>query len=100
MQQSPTKLVLVTFNIKFDGDNKLLFDEIKINSYWLRGIGHEEKKISRIILCLYYCGFIDLAKQLQQLSIQALTRYGYKTGKDTNETITFWEQLLEKKETY
>jgi len=57
---------------------------------WLRNIGHESKKISRIIRSLNYCGHPDLAKSLQQLAI----KLGQEKGVIQEETIGIWTNLL------
>ena len=57
---------------------------------WLRNIGHESKKISRIIRSLNYCGHPDLAKSLQQLAI----KLGQEKGVIQEETIGIWKNLL------
>lgn len=67
---------------QLDMNDNLIVPKETINdkTYWLRGIGHEERKLSRMMLGLKLCGFDELAQQLQQLSITLLSTKGFKTG--------------------
>ena len=72
-------------------DNKILpKPELSERKVWLRNIGHESKKISRIIRSLNYCGHPELAKSLQQLAI----KLGQEKGVIQEETIGIWTNLL------
>ena len=64
--------------------------ELTERKVWLRNIGHESKKISRIIRSLNYCGHPELAKSLQQLAI----KLGQEKGIIQEETIGIWTNLL------
>jgi len=64
--------------------------ELTERKVWLRNIGHESKKISRIIRSLNYCGHPELAKSLQQLAI----KLGQEKGVIQEETIGIWTNLL------
>ena len=64
--------------------------ELTERKVWLRNIGHESKKISRIIRSLNYCGHPDLAKSLQPLAI----KLGQENGIIQEETIGIWTNLL------
>ena len=64
--------------------------ELTERKVWLRNIGHESKKISRIIRSLNYCGHTELAKSLQQLAI----KLGQEKGVIQEETIGIWTNLL------
>ena len=91
--------ILYFFNIDFSSmsfKENVFFD----GSYWLRGIGHEEKKLSRIMICLYQMGFEDLANSLKILSIELLIRFGFKTGRDYQSTVDFWDSIFVKQITY
>ena len=64
--------------------------ELTERKVWLRNIGHESKKISRIIRSLNYCGHPELAKSLQQLAI----KLGQEKGLIQEETMEIWTNLL------
>ena len=64
--------------------------ELTERKVWLRNIGHESKKISRIIRSLNYCGHPELAKSLQQLAI----KLGQEKGVIQEETMEIWTNLL------
>ncbi|HHV7071920.1 TPA: opioid growth factor receptor-related protein, partial [Haemophilus influenzae] len=72
-------------------DNKIFpKPELTERKVWLRNIGHESKKISRIIRSLNYCGHPELAKSLQQLAI----KLGQEKGVIQEETMEIWTNLL------
>lgn len=82
-------------------DNQICYAEnLTSRNYWLRGIGHEEKKLSRIMLSLKLCGFDELAYHLQQVSIDILKQKGFKTDKNPQDTIKFWQNIFIKKQLY
>ena len=64
--------------------------ELAARKHWLRNIGHESKKISRLIRSLKYCGYVELAKNLQQLAI----KLGTEKGVIQEETIGIWKGIL------
>ncbi|MDR3431610.1 MAG: opioid growth factor receptor-related protein [Rouxiella aceris] len=70
------------------------------NDYWLRGIGHEEKKISRIALSLYYIGLTELSHSLIDVSISVLTDRGFKTKRETLSTVSFWQDIFITRQIY
>ena len=79
------------FGIYREGNTLFISDELKVRSYWLREVGHEEKKISRIIRSLAWCGHLELARNLQKLSIELIKEKGYlKEG-----TLTIWQNILD-----
>lgn len=92
------KIVLFFFDLKIENNIFVCVDNFRCKSdFWLRGIGHEEKKISRIALSLYEIGFDELARSLISTSIETLRERGFKTKIDTYETINFWENLFNSK---
>ncbi|MDW8490727.1 opioid growth factor receptor-related protein [Acinetobacter sp. OYA S30] len=94
------KTILLYFNISLD-DDLCLNSSLDVNSsYWLSGIGHVEKKLSRIMLCLFYLDNKLLAFELRDLSICLLQKYGFKTKKSVKETIVFWESIFDMRITY
>ncbi len=82
--------VMSYFEIYRIGNEVYPTETLKSRSYWLRQIGHESKKISRIIRSLNICGHPDLAKNLQILAIQL----GKEKGFIQPETLGIWENLL------
>nr|ABV82721.1 putative phosphoribosylpyrophosphate synthetase [Actinobacillus pleuropneumoniae] len=79
------------FGIYRKGTALFLTDELKVRNYWLRNIGHEEKKISRIIRSLAWCGHLELAQNLQKLAIALIQEKGVlKEG-----TLDIWQHLLD-----
>lgn len=66
-------------------------EEVKNRHYWIRDIGHEDKKISRIIVSLNLCGQPELAKQLQHIAIQL----GMEKGTPKPKTVEIWKRLLD-----
>lgn len=64
--------------------------EVKQRDYWIKPIGHEDKKISRIIVSLDLCGQPVLARQLQTIAVQL----GIEKGTPNPETVEIWRNLL------
>lgn len=85
--------ILSTFNIYISCDDVYLSEDFKCK-YWLSGVGHEEKKLSRVMICLYELGYDGLAMRLRDLSIGTLKHFGFKTGREVNTTIIFWESIF------
>ncbi|HGO5855588.1 TPA: opioid growth factor receptor-related protein [Mannheimia haemolytica] len=65
-------------------------EEIQDRHYWIRNIGHEDKKISRIIVSLDLCGQPELARQLQKIAVQL----GLEKGTPNPETMEIWRSLI------
>ena len=82
--------ILDYFNLYRECNQIFPKPELTERKVWLRNIGHESKKISRIIRSLNYCGHPDLAKSLQQLAI----KLGQEKGVIQEETIGIWTNLL------
>lgn len=78
------------FGIQRENDKLIVQDKILERNYWLDQVGHETKKISRIIVSLHLCGQPELAKQLQQLAIQLGQEKGYLLP----ETLDIWYNLI------
>lgn len=79
------------FGIYRKGTALFITDELKVRNYWLRNIGHEEKKISRIIRSLAWCGHLELARNLQTLALQLIQEKGYLK----ENTLEIWQSLLD-----
>lgn len=94
------KFILNYFQLEVKDKQIYLKPTLNQRDYWLRGIGHEEKKLSRIMLSLKLCGFEALATSLQQISMQTLAQKGFKTGKDPKPTIEFWHGIFDSKQLY
>ncbi|PJG83432.1 opioid growth factor receptor-related protein [Caviibacterium pharyngocola] len=82
--------ILFYFGIYLKDNTWIVKDDIQSRPYWLRNIGHESKKISRIIRSLHYCGQPELAKNLQQLAI----KLGEEKGIIQENTLEIWANLL------
>ncbi|HHF4830542.1 TPA: opioid growth factor receptor-related protein [Haemophilus influenzae] len=83
--------IILDYFCLYREDNKIFpKPELTERKVWLRNIGHESKKISRIIRSLNYCGHTELAKSLQQLAI----KLGQEKGVIQEETIGIWTNLL------
>lgn len=82
--------ILDYFCLYREGDKVFAKPELAERKVWLRNIGHESKKISRIIRSLHYCGHLELAKNLQQLAI----KLGSEKGVIQPETLAIWENIL------
>ena len=82
--------ILDYFNLYRECNKIYPKSELTERKVWLRNIGHESKKISRIIRSLNYCGHPELAKSLQQLAI----KLGQEKGIIQEETIGIWTNLL------
>ncbi|MEG9545583.1 opioid growth factor receptor-related protein [Mannheimia sp. HC-2023] len=65
-------------------------EEVQNRHYWIRHIGHEDKKISRIIVSLYLCGQPELARKLQKIAVQL----GLEKGTPNPETVEIWQNLI------
>lgn len=65
-------------------------EEVQNRHYWIRHIGHEDKKISRIIVSLDLCGQPELARKLQKIAVQL----GLEKGTPNPETVEIWRNLL------
>ncbi|MBN6709971.1 hypothetical protein JFL47_02265 [Haemophilus haemoglobinophilus] len=74
-----------------EGDQVYAKPELMERNYWLRNIGHESKKISRLIRSLNICGQKTLAKNLQQFAL----KMGAEKGVIQPETIGIWQSLIE-----
>lgn len=83
--------IMSYFGIYRKGNNLFLTEELKARHYWLRNIGHEEKKISRIIRSLAWCGHLELARNLQILALQLIQEKGYLK----ENTLEIWQGLLD-----
>ena len=83
--------IILDYFCLYREDNKIFSKtELSERKVWLRNIGHESKKISRIIRSLNYCGHSELAKSLQQLAI----KLGQEKGVIQEETMEIWINLL------
>ena len=83
--------IILDYFCLYREDNKIFpKTELSERKVWLRNIGHESKKISRIIRSLNYCGHPELAKSLQQLAI----KLGQEKGVIQEETMEIWTNLL------
>lgn len=83
--------ILLYFGIRRQDQTWLVSDKIRERNYWLRKIGHEAKKMSRIIRSLHYCGHPKLAKNLQQIALQLGAEKGYLL----EDTLSVWASLLD-----
>lgn len=79
------------FEIERQGNQLFATDTLKARDYWLKPIGHQEKKISRIIRSLAWCGQLDLAKNLQSLALRLIVQKGYLKP----DTLHIWRHLLD-----
>ncbi|MDU8924462.1 opioid growth factor receptor-related protein [Pasteurellaceae bacterium LIM206] len=79
------------FGIVRNEQRLIVKDEIMQRHYWLRNIGHESKKISRIIRSMAICGQPELAKNLQQLAL----KLGKEKGYIQPETLPIWEHIFD-----
>lgn len=87
--------ILYYFDFKIEGNSVVCVDNFRVkDGFWLRGIGHEEKKISRIAMSLNQVGFYEIAKELIDLSCETLSARGMKIGTKTNEIIEFWKSKI------
>lgn len=95
------KKILYCFDFQIEGNNVVCVDNFRCkDSFWLRGIGHEEKKISRIAMSLNQVGFHEISKALIDLSCETLSSRGMKTGKNTDGIIDFWKTKINNKINY
>lgn len=83
-------LILDYFCLYREGEQVYPKEELSERKVWLRNIGHESKKISRLIRSLNYCGHTGLARNLQQLAI----KLGLEKGVIQPEMLSIWENLL------
>ncbi len=83
-------VIMDYFGIYRVNNDLFVKEEIANRHYWLRNIGHETKKIARVIKSLYVCGQPELAKKLQQLAIPL----GKEKGHLLPETIETWQNLI------
>lgn len=66
-------------------------DTLKARGYWLKEVGHQEKKISRIMRSLAWCGQLELAKSLQALALELIVQKGHLKPN----TLYIWQHLLD-----
>ncbi|MFZ7283433.1 hypothetical protein ACLSZW_07050, partial [Avibacterium avium] len=85
------KHIIRYWGLYLENSELKISEEIKNRDYWIRHIGHEDKKISRIIVSLNLCGQPALAKQLQHIAIQL----GMEKGTPKPETVEIWKRLLD-----
>lgn len=78
------------WGIYFEGGELKVTEEVQNRQYWIRDIGHEDKKISRIIVSLDLCGQPELARQLQKIAVQL----GTEKGTPKPETVEIWQNLI------
>lgn len=68
----------------------IVAEEVQNRHYWIQRIGHEDKKISRIIVSLDLCGQPELARELQKIAVQL----GMEKGTPNPETVEIWQNLI------
>lgn len=78
------------FELVREGNTLKPTEVLQHRHYWLRNVGHESKKISRIIRSLALCGQPELAKNLQQTAIAL----GKSKGCASAEALRIWHGLL------
>lgn len=83
-------LLLEYFCLKREADQIFALPKLEQRKYWLRNIGHESKKISRLIRSLNICGHPQLAKNLQQFAL----KMGAEKGFIQEDTLEIWQNLL------
>lgn len=79
------------FGIERIGNQVFATDALKARDYWLKEVGHQEKKISRIMRSLAWCGQLDLAKNLQSLALRLIVQKGHLKPN----TLYIWQHLLD-----
>ncbi|MGL5953283.1 MAG: hypothetical protein ACRCZ3_09195, partial [Providencia rustigianii] len=95
------KKILYYFDFQIDGNRVVCVDNFRCkDDFWLRGIGHEEKKISRIAMSLNQVGFYEISKALIDLSCETLSSRGMKSGKNTDKIIEFWKMKINNRINY
>lgn len=83
--------IIQHFGIERQGTQVFATDTLKSQQYWLQEVGHQEKKISRIIRSLAWCGQFELAKNLQALALELIVEKGYLKPN----TLEIWRHLLD-----
>ncbi len=86
--------IMQYFGVEREGGILKVSDEVKQRNYWLKNIGHQQKKISRIIRSLYQFGnptIRQLAINLQELAIELGKEKGYLLPN----TLEIWEHIFE-----
>ncbi|MBV7388242.1 hypothetical protein KRX11_06235 [Pasteurellaceae bacterium TAE3-ERU1] len=78
------------FSLYRKDDQLYAKESLKNQQYWLRNIGHESKKISRIIYSLWLCGQPELARNLQRIAIEL----GKEKGHIQEQTIGIWQSII------
>lgn len=79
------------FGIERVGNQVFANDTLKTRDYWLKEVGHQEKKISRIMRSLAWCGQLELAKSLQALALELIVQKGHLKPN----TLYIWQHLLD-----
>ncbi len=79
------------FGIERIGNQVFANDTLKLRDYWLKEVGHQEKKISRIMRSLAWCGQLELAKSLQALALELIVQKGHLKPN----TLYIWQHLLD-----
>lgn len=79
------------FGIERVGNQVFANDTLKARDYWLKEVGHQEKKISRIMRSLAWCGQLELAKSLQALALELIVQKGHLKPN----TLYIWQHLLD-----
>ncbi|WP_439294769.1 opioid growth factor receptor-related protein [Lonepinella sp. BR2882] len=83
--------IMAYFEIQRNGTELTITETLTQRSYWLKNIGHQQKKISRIIRSLKLLGQELLARNLQQLAI----KLGQEKGYLLPDTLEIWQGIFE-----